>query len=397
MFWRILKLTLWTLISASFLTGFAESQADDAKPEDGIAKNQLRRRNLSGKVDKQRFELRDVDWPGEVGEASVCLWKDDCVAAASMGIDDNCAYNLPWWMEMCKKYGLRPTWWIITGGVDGPRKNSGTWQDWKDMVARGYDVQSHTVSHLDVSSPAWKGMDDEYASSKAAIERSIPGHKCLILAYPGGKGQEMNDPALAAKYYIAARGVYPFVNRANAINYLQVDAGSGFAIDDNKMAGVNLADVFVKSPTNKAWRGWWVGFFHWIRVDDKAFTDAAERKFAYIQGKVKSGELWLGLFCEVAKYGQERDTAKLSSKSDYGATQKISIRLSDEMDDELFDFPLTVKVRIPSDWKEVKAMQGGEPAEFKLVEHEGGNFALLQIVPDRGETILRPAKAEAAN
>ena len=346
------------------------------------------KRNLLEKPLKPRFELRDRDWPANPGEASICLWKDDALAAFTIAIDDNCATNIPWWMEMCPKYGLRPTWFIVTDGVGGPRSmNSGTWETWKAVTAAGFDVQSHTVHHLVTSSSTWKNMEADYAESKEAIEASIPGHKCLTLAYPGGKGQEMNDPALAAKYYIGARGARPFANPANQIYYMEVNASSGFRIDDAEYPTMNLNIVFDPSPKNNLWRGWSFGFCHYINPDDKSHA-AMEKKFAYIQGKVKSNDLWPALFREGCQYGQERDTAHLEVK-EKGAN-KIVFSLMDEMDDSLFDFPLTVKVRLDDSWKTVKATQGGKPMECKIVQHEGANFALVQAVPDRGTVSLVP-------
>ena len=52
-------------------TGLAASApARAAAPE---VKDPHHRRNLFGKVDKPRFEVKDIDWPEKVGGASICL------------------------------------------------------------------------------------------------------------------------------------------------------------------------------------------------------------------------------------------------------------------------------------------------------------------------------------
>ena len=372
------ELKVFTAVAISALVAVSSVRAE--------ADNQ--KRNLPEKPLKPRFELRDRDWPANAGDASICLWKDDALAAFTIAIDDNCASNIPWWMEMCSKYGLRPTWFIVTDGIGGPRAmNSGTWDTWKKVSEAGFDVQSHTVHHLVTDSPTWKNMEADYAESKEAIEANIPGIKCLTLAYPGGKGQEMNDPALAAKYYIGARSTRPFANPANQINYMEVNASSQFRIDDAEYPTMNLNIVFDPSPKNNLWRGWSFGFLHYIKPDDETHA-AVEKKFAYVLGKVKSNDLWPALFREGCQYGQERDTAHLAVK-ERGA-DKIVFSLSDEMDDLLFDFPLTVKIRLDASWKTAKAMQGGKPAECKIVQHDGASYALVQAVPDRGDVSLVP-------
>lgn len=375
--------------------GKAPSSASASAASAPAVANPHQRHNLPDKPSKPRFELRDLDWPAKAGEASICLWKDDAIAAASTGVDDNCSDNLPWWIDMSRKYGLRPTWWLITGNVNSSKANGGTWDAWKKILASGLDVQSHTVNHLHTESPTWKDMETEYADSQKAVNENVPGARCLTLAYPGGANQALNDPALAAKYYIAGRTGIATINPANAIEYLQVHATSAFNVTEAKFPGGNLVTVFDKSPKNPYWRGWWVGFFHWVKTDDAAQTASCEKRFAYIQGKVQSGELWLGLFREVAQYGQERDTARLEVKS--VTADKIVLALTDEMDDMLFDFPLTVKVRLDAAWKSAKATQGAKETLCKVMERDGGKFALVQVVPDRGDVVLQPATPAPAS
>ncbi|XHR30498.1 MAG: polysaccharide deacetylase family protein [Chthoniobacteraceae bacterium] len=351
----------------------------------------LQQHNLPDSPKKPRFELRDRDWPANPGEASICLWKDDALAAFSIAIDDNNAMNVPWWMEMCKKYDLRPTWFIITNLVEDAKRSQqgGAWELWRKVVAAGYDVQSHTVSHMaDAKLPDWKGVDSEYGDSQKVIEKNISGHRCLTLAYPGGKGvNELNDPVVAAKYYIGCRGVCPFANAANQIDYTRVNANSRFDVEGAKFPQVNLSIVFDPSPNNRLWRGWYFGFTHFVKSDEETM-EQFEKKFAYVQEKIKNNDLWMALFREGCQYGQERDTAHIEVQERGPA--KIVLNLSDDMDDKLFDFPLTLKVRLHPSWKSAEASQSARPIECKIVERNGANYALVQAVPDHGPIVLVP-------
>jgi hypothetical protein len=60
------------------------------------------------------------------------------------------------------------------------------------------------------------------------------------------------------------------------------------------------------------------------------------------------------------------------------------------MKDDIFDYPLTVKVRLPDGWKSAKATQGGKPVPVRFVTHEGAPFALVDAVPDRGAVRVAP-------
>ncbi len=334
-----------------------------------------------------RFELKDRDWPAKFAEASICLWKNDALAAFSLTIDDNCAPDHEWWSEMGKKYDLRFTWFVIAANVSGSNPGfCGTWEGFAKLQKLGHDVQSHSLTHLHVDGPEWKDIDTEYAESQKRIEKNIPDHKVICLAYPGGKNSNLNDPSVAAKYYIGCRGTSGSVNPANKINYINTSSLSGVInYGDAKFESQDLKGCLEKDfAKNKTmFRAWYCCHYHQAKPDDRA---AIEKKLALVAEKAKAGDLWIGLFKEVVKYGQERDTAVLKVKE--SSPDKIVISLTDEMKDDIFDFPLTVKVRLDPAWKNLKAEQGGKKLECKTIEKDGAVFGLIDIVPDKGDAVL---------
>ena len=368
---------------------------------------------------KPRFEIKEKDWPAVYGEASVCLWKDDALAAFSATIDDNCFGDTPWWLAMGEKYGLRFTWFVITRRIakgENPSFN-GTWEGWRKIYAAGHDVQSHTALHGHIEDPEWKGIEPEYAGSKKDIEENMPGNKCLVLGYYGGKNSNLNDPVIAAKYYIGARGSGP-INKVNQIDYMQIHSTGGvnnfpisgrLAGEEGKTAGADIRasgdmrSLFEKSKASADfYRGWLSVNSHFVcasynSIPDekkreafkKTFTEtsgAIEKRFAVVRDLVQEGKLWAGLVREICLYARERDTAGLKVLEKTPA--KIVFKLTDRMEDALFDFPLTVKVRLNASWKTAKAAQDAKAIPVKLVEHEGSVYALVQAVPDRGEAVL---------
>jgi hypothetical protein len=58
--------------------------------------------------------------------------------------------------------------------------------------------------------------------------------------------------------------------------------------------------------------------------------------------------------------------------------------------DDWYDFPLTIKIRIPEIWAQVRAVQGEQAVPASVITHNGDACALVQAVPDRGEVMLRP-------
>jgi len=333
-------------------------------------------RNLNEKDPKPRFEVTDRTWPSRPGEASVCLWKDDKLAALSVTIDDNSGPDVEWWLETSAKRNLPLTWFLITGRISGPNRYNLKWEDWAGVRARGHEIESHTVEHLHTEVPGWGSIEREYAESIKQIEAGIPGHTARFLAYPGGKNKDLNDREVAAKYYNGARGGPGMPNRANTIDYLAVNGMSSPNLGEGG-EWANLNNLFVSGHKN--YRGWAVIVHHLLK--DKASQDPY---FAFFEEH--KSDLWLGGFGEVCRYGQERDTATLTVTEN--TASRIAFTLVDRMDDKAFDYPLTVKVRLPDGWKEAVASQDGKGVASSTVEHEGARYALVQAVPDRGTVTL---------
>jgi hypothetical protein len=360
--------------------------------------------NLSDKPTKPRFVITPQVWPSQPGEASVCLWEDDKVAAVSFGIDDNNASDVPAWLEISKAYGgLNITWNLITynigGTVDPGRKSSaGTWELWQSLLAQGYDVQSHTMTHVGdpVFEDGWPGPDWEAAESQRMLDAGLPGHRTKLFVPPGSSIKEfnisMNWRASMVKYYAAARGFSGVpINPANQIDYFNIrttSAPDGFVGIPDKSGTIpawieknQLQSILDPSHTN--YRGWATFFIHNIGSKDR-LPPAFTKVFEFFNEN--RADLWVGHLTDIALYGQERDTATLTTT---GVTPtSIRLALTSKMDPANFDYPLTVKVRLPDSWKTVKAAQGGNPIAAQLIQHEGAAYALIKAIPDQGEIVL---------
>jgi len=322
--------------------------------------------------------ITDLVWPETPGDAEVCLYADDKVAAVSLTVDDNTVPDHAWWIDKCDQYGLHMVWFVIVGShrLNSGNAYFGTWEVFQtNIVDNGQEVQSHTISHKadDDVRPADQ-MHWEYSYSRALIDANLTGNRCLTLAYPSGNGQ----PAIAAEYYIAARGTTGGANLPHNTNYLFTKAGGLSAIP-------RLLD-----PTDTYYaRGWIVPLWHLIQEED---YPALEANLAMAADH--SDELWFGSFTEVAQYGQQRDTATLTVTS-AEETAGVKMTLTDRMWDDVFDYPLTIKVRLWNTWTTCAATQDGRPVEATLITHEDDTYALVKAVPDRGEIVLTfglPAK-----
>ncbi|RYX83822.1 hypothetical protein EON83_12810 [bacterium] len=365
-------------------------------------------RNLAEKPVKPRFLLTGKSWPRQGGEASVCLWEDDKLAAMSLGIDDNCSGDVEFWKGLSKKYGqLNITWNLVVKGIDtGKEANAGTWNFWRALTKEGYHVASHSVTHCSDPVPAdgWLGYDWEASESKRLMDANLDGFVTKVFVYPGAGVGAFATPRkhveiyrqAAGKYYAAARGGGAFgINQANMIDYLDIHSTTGGVeslLSDTPnpawMADQKIKNLF--DPNNKCYRGWANIFIHFINqgkdFDTNPYDIAYGKLLAFYNDHRE--DLWTGFFDDVALYGQERDTATLVT--DEASSRKIALTLTSRMDPSVFNYPLTVKVRLYDTWRSITATQDGNVLPVQMIEYEDHAYALVKAAPDRGQVILMP-------
>ena len=66
-------------------------------------------------------------------------------------------------------------------------------------------------------------------------------------------------------------------------------------------------------------------------------------------------------------------------------TSKINLTLTDDLDDEVFDYPLLLRTEIPSSWKKVKIAQGKNVQKIIPVIENGINYVYYEAIPDKGD------------
>ena len=65
----------------------------------------------------------------------------------------------------------------------------------------------------------------------------------------------------------------------------------------------------------------------------------------------------------------------------------MSIVLTDSLDDEIFDFPVTLKVNVPSDWKRAEYSQDGTET-VDVVTENGKKYMYINAIPDKGSILI---------
>lgn len=316
-------------------------------------------------VTTERFPLTGLVWPENIGEAGICLWHMDKIAAASITIDDNIESDHEWWQTMHWIYNLDFTWFIILNSVS-------SWDKYQSLIDAGNEVQGHDNCNINEYDTATYRGELEY--TKLQINNNLTDNNCITYAYPCG---DQSKQEIARSIYISIRGVTGVLNHANKIDYLDLNSRS---------ATNDIHDIRVLlDPSETLWnqsyyRGW--ASYHYHSISSKK----AETETFLSALSAKTDSIWVGKYSEVARYAQERDSHSLDVTESNDSLIKFSLK--DEMSDVYFDFPLTVKLRIDNTWENIHAIQNNKSIEAEIVEFQDNKYVLVQAVPDQGEVSL---------
>ncbi|GEM_PF-236699 len=334
-----------------------------------------------------RFEITDKVWGQTIGDASVCLWNDDKLAAFTITIDDNNEQDIPYWQELQEKYSFPYTWFVITEA--NKKQNVKNWKLFDELSKAGNAIQGHDdqnwYDHLKKGqrNPSIRRYRKRLQKTITSIEEQIVDQKCVTYAYPWGQGNTEE----VHKQFIASRGVIGLLNASNQIDFKQIRSISNphiYKNDSTRNRYISpLLDKFSKLEDKNYYRGWGSTHFHHINSEEAQKT--TDEFLNYL--KQKEAKFWIGTFPDVAKYAQEYATHSL--KIDSVLVNKIYFTLTDEMQDEIYDFPLTVKIRLPNNWMVLTAMQNGKSIECDLITYNENNYALVKTIPDKGQVILK--------
>lgn len=101
----------------------------------------------------------------------------------ALTFDDGHAGNYNFVFPILRKYGFTATFFITTNLVG--KENMVTWDNLKEMVKEGMDVQSHTVSHNPLTLLTNEQIKNELFESRELLESQL-GVKVEFLSLPHG-------------------------------------------------------------------------------------------------------------------------------------------------------------------------------------------------------------------
>ena len=346
--------------------------------------------------------------------AEITPAKDGAKAVLTMTYDDGDLATAIWVNQKNKQYGLRGSCMIIASRASVTDHVA----EWRAVFADGtLDPQCHSWTH---SSDTVEGPQSLYqreiVDSKTRLEGYFPEKGIICYATPYCQVRNYSYQTDAAGNVVKKNGepvkVYDggsnaliqktyFVNRNGTEGLQPLDP----TLDDKAGGWYNVYVQWFYNKTSQTdaqrtgWiddavkkSGWLIILAHQI-VDSpdneyKLSKTNAETFFQHASPYVKSGELWAATFGEATKYIRERQNATAYRKMEDGVLTvgvKIDRTTADGlyMDESVFNYPLTVKTKVPAAWNTVSYEFNGETVTTAVKTDPDTNqkYVLVNVIP----------------
>ena len=264
-----------------------------------------------------------------------------------------------------------------------------TWDDLRALAKQGHEIASHTVTHPRLAVLDEPNLVYELEKSRQEILDQLGAKHTFSVECPYGTEDE-RAVGYALGRYPAARNRMPEpfleeLTRGNDMDpgasrkeYVQWQRG---ALTRTPMASMKSWIETIAAHDNV----WLVLVFHGVDGIGWEPKTSGELKeyFQYI--KSKQSQLWVAPFQDVTKYMREREHSQVHGARKGNA---IEVVLRHDLDESLYDLPLTLKTYVPSEWSAVVATQGTSVQLLEAVREMGLASVTYQAVPNAGAVTL---------
>ncbi len=342
----------------------------------------------------------------DVGDAHVATWRHNAQAAYTLTYDDNMPDQLNYIAPALGERGLRGTFFVNPALASFHRLGSG----YAQLALDGHELGSHTLTHQSVivNDPAWptscmeslEELEEDCIESKALLDALVPGAKTVSFCYPYGR-EDADSRGVVANYFLSARAVHTYTNypsghyQPNPATPPDMFSLGCFLTSGTGNAGVpsfrhyaTAASTFAAYISDTlAAGGWAIEYRHNLWGENQA---AYWEHLDELQILGEQGILWNAPQGEVAKYIYSRDATDITLIA--ATAESLALAVDDSLDDEIYDIPVTVNVRIPADWAETELtiFHGHRPLEGRTYWESDAAFVAFDVLADGARITISP-------
>ncbi len=313
----------------------------------------------------------------------VADWQGFRTSAVSFTFDDGTPKHFTVAIPMFDEYNFKLTLFTVVNW------SSGNWNALHNAALNGHEVASHTITHPYLNTLSAEQQTIELKNSKDQINNQVPGEQCITIAYPYCVA---GDYTLCSEYYIAARGCSGSIEPKTPSDFLNISS-----IVCGPEGNVKTAQDFNnRANTAATSKGWVVFLLHGVDNDggwSPVVSDTLRAALEYLNSNPL--KFWVSSFGNVVRYIRERNSASVVELS--ATDSLITCEVSDTLENEIYDFPITIKRELPVDWISAIISQGDSVVESQVVEIDSKKYIMFDAVPDKGEIRIKESSTTGVN
>lgn len=359
------------------------------------------------------FIISQFSFAQNYGSMRFTNYADDRQSAFSLTFDDGLLSQIENVGPILNQYGFKGTFYVLppylTETLPGIWRY-GTWPGFQAMAMEGHEIGSHTMNHDTLTLLPWGDISIEGTllyelyKSKDSVGQKIPNSKTISLNYPytihnavvdsaaslfyeNGRtlGQVPNDSSLSEEDWFGLKAkVVSFDLPRHSVDddldelysFLEWTQNS---INNHKWGMIIIHDVVPIAQLPEL-----VGQGIYEPISNEWLTFLCD----FLKERSDSQEVWLETVGNITCYIKERDESEYQIVS--SSNQLIQINVSDNLENTIFNYPLSAYITIPDEWNYVRTEQNGVIDTLTTIVTDTGRVVLTKVTPDKGFLKLTP-------
>ena len=307
------------------------------------------------------------------GLYEVATWQGFREAAVSYTFDDNCPNQLAVAIPLFNEFGFRTTMFVPSAWIKD-------WTGLQTAADAGHEIASHTVTHTNLGSLTTAQQLPELKNSQENINAHIKGQTCRTIAYPFCAP---GNDSLCSGYYIAARHCQGYIESKTPSDFMKISS-----VPTGAMSSIQtVLDFNSKVEKADSLKGWCVFLIHSIDNDGGySPTQSTVLRSHLDYMKQHSDRFWIAPFGDVVRYIRERNAVTVREISKKKTS--ITVQVSDNLENSVYNYPVTIRRALPKTWKSAAVMQNGQKVKTEILKKGALNYITFDAVPDSGEIII---------
>ena len=314
-----------------------------------------------------------------IEDLKISTWKDNATFAATLSFDDGYQATYSTAIPILRSHNTVGSFNVIAGriGSSYAQIELATWDDWRVVAREGHEIVSHTTYHKHLPELSEKEIMSELRESRALIESNIEGQRALSFVYPGGDYDPWSKKVVE-DFYLSARSSDSGFNPSTPPDFFSLKS----------------MVVYPTTTTEdlNAWAGsaydngeWLIEMYHLVNTSNPTGyeyfnpPEILDSHLDYLNKK----NVWVDTQQNVVKYIQERDNTQIFVVSENRF--RLVLSLINELDKTVFNSPLTISARIPSDWGSINVVQGVH--SVKVIPDNNG-LIYFKATPGAGDIVV---------